>query len=81
MKHIVDPKVLPERAAKAGTSLGELSEDAGLSRSTGFRAVEGNPTIETLEKLTAALVAREISLRDYLVALHPIDTNSTGGAA
>jgi hypothetical protein len=78
MKHIVDPKTLPDRAAKVGTSIGELSEDAHLARSTGFRAVEGNPTLETIEKLTAALVAREVALRDYLIALHPLETPAAG---
>jgi transcriptional regulator with XRE-family HTH domain len=72
MHQILLPYQLAARARALGWSLGHLAEMAGLHRTTFTRAVAGesNITLATLTRLTEALTARELALRDHLVALH-----------
>jgi len=74
MKQVVDPKELVKRAKRIGASVGAIAADAGVHRSTIYRAVDDyrNTTIGHLENFSAALVTRELALRDYLLQLHPL---------
>lgn len=46
---------IKEIAKQQGSSLGELSEKMGIARESLSRAINGNPTLDTLVKIADAL--------------------------
>ena len=46
---------IKEIAKQQGSSLGELSEKLGIARESLSRAINGNPTLDTLVKIADAL--------------------------
>lgn len=71
------------RATWAGMTVHDLAKRADLTPSTVYRAVKHrDPQVSTLYALLDALTAREIALRDHLVALHgPGDEDKAERAA
>jgi len=70
---------LAARARRIGLSLNDLADKAGMAASTLHRLNAGkqtNPNLSTLQRANDALVHEEISLRDYLNALHPTNLAS-----
>lgn len=61
----------------------ELAKAAGCNPNTAGPALKGktSPRHDTVVSMTRALIAEELRLRDYLLALHPIQTHSSGEAA
>lgn len=59
----------PNRAIALATGLAEMTIGRTLTRST-------SPNYATINKIEAAVVAEEIRLRDYLLALHPVVSTS-----
>lgn len=62
------------RAKEIGYPVNELARAAGVHETTIYRSLgrDSNNSMQTMRKLMAALTAREIELRDYLLALHPL---------
>ena len=76
MHEIIPPDQIKTRIERLGLSPSRLALLAGISHSTITRSILSGDSqgvgFRTLNKISTALVAREIELRDYLVALHPL---------
>lgn len=61
----------------------ELAKAAGCNPNTAGPALRGksSPRHDTVVAMSRAIEAEELRLRDYLLTLHPIQTQSTGEAA
>lgn len=82
MLHDDDFTGLMQRAKRVGLNLGRLAHDAGLARTTLYKAAaHGNPEQNTIRAVRKALVRRELELRDYLIGLHPIGSADVGRKA
>lgn len=89
MQYIEDIVQLKERAENIRLRMNNLAALAGVPPSTAHaRHSDGTARdvrSSTLKKLTDAQIAEEIRLRDYLLALHPVETTPVtdrlGGAA
>ena len=67
------PEAIQGRADRIRLKRKDLARLAGLSQMTIGRTLNGDtsPILSTLDRIEEALVAEEISLRDYLLSLHP----------
>lgn len=76
MQYIETISQLKERAENIHLRMNRLAELAGVPPSTAHaRKSDGHERdvrSSTLRKLTDALIAEEIRLRDHLLSLHPI---------
>lgn len=70
------------RAKKIGYGAKDLAADAGVAESTVHRGIHGlgDSRMGTYRRLLAAVIAKEIELRDYLLALHPVETHKLEAA-
>lgn len=60
----------------------ELAKLAPCSETTLWHIEAGlGCRTDTLKRLEAALIAQELAMRDYLVALHPIEASAAEAAA
>lgn len=68
------PAEIRERAEAIRLGKKELSDLSGLSeRTTGqIMREQRSPRLDNLQALERALLAQELSLRDYLIALHGV---------
>jgi hypothetical protein len=76
------PETIRDRALAVRLGKKELSELAKLSqKSTGMiMRGQSSPRLNNLQALERAVVAEEIRLRDYLLALHPVIPLELGAA-
>jgi predicted transcriptional regulator len=74
MQHFSTISEIKTRAAGIGLAMTRLAGMAGVAASTAVGRVDAERDVRasTLRKLGDAVVAEEIRLRDYLLALHPI---------
>lgn len=65
---------LEARAQQIGLTLRILAAKSGIAASTLYRlkAEKTEPSVKTLRKAEAALVAEELAIRDHLLRLHPV---------
>jgi hypothetical protein len=75
MQHLVAIEQIKERAEAVNLNLKVLAHRAGVHPSTAYR---GAKRIVTGARLTDALVAEEIRLRDHLLKIHPLPSSETG---
>jgi predicted transcriptional regulator len=70
------PDQIRSRAEQIGLPVARLAEMSGVHYTTLGRMFKSEVDIRvsTLRKLTAALTAHELALRDHLVALHGCET-------
>jgi predicted transcriptional regulator len=70
----MQPADLARRVKAIRLATRELGQLACVDNMTVRRVADGtsDPRVSTLEKIEAALVAEELRLRDYLVALHGV---------
>lgn len=76
MHEIIPPDQIKSRLDALHISANQIAARAGLHHTTLSRIIGGQSKgidYNTLVKLTAAIVAVEIELRDHLLALHPVD--------
>lgn len=76
------PETIRERAARIRWRNKAIAEASALSEMTIGRTLSGatSPNMTTLDQIEAAIVAEELRLRDYLLALHPIKTEEERAA-
>lgn len=75
MQYIENISQLKERAENIRLRMNGLAVLAGVPASTAHAKTDGRERdvrASTLHKLVTALTAEEIRLRDYLLALHPV---------
>lgn len=62
------------RARKIGYGAKDLAAAAGVAESTVHRGIQAasDSRLGTHRRLLAALIAKELELRDYLLGLHPV---------
>jgi transcriptional regulator with XRE-family HTH domain len=72
----MSPETIAERRQAIRWSDKDLGKAAGLAENTVYRTLAGitRPMMDTADALTGALIAEELRLRDYLLALHPVAT-------
>ena len=70
------PDQIRSRSERVGLAPARLAEISGVHYTTLGRMfkAEVDIRVSTLRKLTAALTAHELALRDHLVALHGCET-------
>ena len=82
MQPILQIEAIDKRIARLRLPPKMLAKMAGVNFGTYYRARQypGSTLRRNLERLTQALAAEEIALRDYLLALHPIETSKLEAA-
>lgn len=77
------PETIRERATHVRLTRKALAEMTGLAEMTIGRTLNGqtSPNMTTLDTIEGAVIAEELRLRDYLLALHPVATGSGGQSA
>lgn len=77
MHQIIPPDQMKMRIDRLGLSASRLALMAGVSHSTITRSILTGDSqslgLRTLMKVSSALLRHEIELRDYLLALHPVE--------
>lgn len=85
MQHIGTISQLKERAENIRLRMNNLAALAGVPPSTAHaRHSDGTPRdvrSSTLQKLSDAVIAEELRLRDYLLTLHPVPKPDEGKGA
>ena len=74
MQDILTLTEIHRRATAISWPIKDMAARSGVNESTIYRALSQptNQKVNTLLELAAAVRAREIELRDYLLALHPL---------
>lgn len=80
---VVSPGDIAERARRIRLTVRELTRKAGCGENTAQRtlSLRTDPRHSTLVALEDAVVTEELRLRDYLVALHPLEARRQDEAA
>ncbi|MES2671583.1 MAG: hypothetical protein V4673_14360 [Pseudomonadota bacterium] len=85
MQYLDTISQIKERAENIRLPMSKLASLAGVAPSTALaRTTDGGERdirSSSMRKLSEAQIAEELRLRDYLLTLHPIQTQSAGEAA
>jgi predicted transcriptional regulator len=73
MHELISPNQLRTRLERVGLTPYALAARTGLHHTTIGRTIDGKVSVKigTLGRMSTALIAHEIELRDYLNRLHP----------
>jgi transcriptional regulator with XRE-family HTH domain len=80
MHDFIRPNQLKSRLARAGLTPHELAARTGLHHTTVGRTIAGSVSVklDTLTRMSEALIAHETALRDYLIGLHGLPAAGAG---